>query len=127
MLGEDRLRMKLYTFDLMLAVTQCHHESIGRLSRYFQAFRHRVPLHDERMIPTSVEIAFQTVEDRLSIVPDPHGFPMYRLGCTDDLPAKILPDRLMTEANAEQRHLRGETFDNIQCNAGVIRSSGTGG
>src|SRR5262249_59941093 len=49
---------------------------------------------------------------------------MYGKRRADDLAAECLPDRLMAEADAEDRNARRRCRDQIKANAGLVRRAG---
>jgi len=61
--GEDRLGVKLHTFDVMLFVSEAHNQAVRRLRCDFKLVGHGIPIDDERVIPRRLERIGQACED----------------------------------------------------------------
>src|SRR5438552_2643673 len=78
------------------------------------------------MITAGRKIFIDTFKDRFSVVSNLDRFSVDRLGCTHDLPAEMLPDRLMSETYSEDRNSIGESLDDLKRDARIIRRSRAG-
>src|SRR3954469_24903826 len=107
-------------------MAQAHDDAVLRLCRNLETRRQRVSLDDQRVVSARVEIVAKPREDRLSIVTDFRRFAVHQLRRANDAPAKRLAHRLVAQADAEQRYLSGETIDDAERNAGVVRGSRPG-
>src|SRR5215203_6213223 len=76
------------------------------------------------MIPAGTEVAVDAFEYRFAIVADLDRFSMNRFGRPDHFASKVLPDRLMPQADAEDRSCFSQTRENIQRNTRTVRGPG---
>lgn len=118
--------MKLHTLDRHRPMTHCHYQSVRRFSRYLEAIGQRSAFDDKRMITSRRKGPFDAVKDRLTVVTDFDRFSMDGLGGPDNLPAEMLPDRLMAETHAEDRHSSRKTVDRRKRHTGIVGRPGAG-
>lgn len=126
MLSQDGFGVELDAFDRQFFVTQAHDQPVGRFGRDFEHVGQRFAVDNEGMVATRVELALDSGEQRSSVVLHCHRLAVHRLGPADYVSAEMLPDCLMAEANAEDRHTLCEPFDHRKRNPGGIGCSGTG-
>ena len=91
----------------------------------FQAIRQRFAFDDERMIARRLEGIGHIGENALPLVMDRRGLAVHEPVGTHDITAVDLPDRLMPEANAENRCARAKFLDQPAGNARLVRCAGT--
>ena len=78
-------------------------------------------LDDQRMIARRLEGRGHVLEHALALVADARQLAVHGHGRAHDLAAEHLADRLMAEADAEQRHLRlGRRLDQVHADAGFV-------
>ncbi len=88
----------------------------------FQLGREARLVDDQRVVAGRLEGRGHVLEHALALVLDPRQLAVHRLGRPHDLATEHLADRLMAEADAEQRHLRlGRRRDEIHADAGLVR------
>src|ERR1700746_1699895 len=116
-LGEDRLRMKLHSLDAQLAMPKAHDRSVIRLGRNFQLARQRFPLDDQRMVACGLKFLRQASKNRFAIVIDAARFAVHQFARSNHSPPKRRPDRLMAQANTENRNFAREALNqwNADC------------
>src|SRR5450631_651820 len=124
-LGGDTLGMELHAVHRQGGMRETHHQAIagfgvdGELARHTGAFDH------ERMIARGVERPVDAAEDAGAGVLDLEHFAVRRRRA-HDFAAERLPDRLMPEADAEDRDRGRGLGDQIEANAGFVRRAGAG-
>ena len=84
--------------------------AVGGLGRHLELVGQLFPLHDQRVVARDLELLGQALEHAFVRVADGRQLAVHRLGRADHLAAEDLADRLMAEANAEQRHLPAAAF-----------------
>src|SRR5262245_30572035 len=65
-------------------------------------------------------------KDRSTIMQDFTRFSMHNIWRTYDFSAKCLADRLVPQANTEDRNFTGEAVNEIECDPCLIRFAGPG-
>src|SRR5689334_14781402 len=98
--------MELHAFDRALLVAKAHDLAFRGPRGDLEAIGKRLALDDERVIARGFERRGETGEDALSFMEDRRDATVHQTIGTHDLAAERLADRLMTEADAEDRHLR---------------------
>src|ERR1044071_3426216 len=115
--GEDALRMKLHTFDRMLLVPQTHNRAaaIGFScpGADLEFRRKAFLLDDQRVIPRCGERTSNISEDGPAIMRYLAGFTMHEMRRADHLAAKSGSQRLVAEADAQDRHPPGKAPKNV--------------
>jgi len=106
--------MKLNAFDRKNAVTETHDQAFRRCRGDLEAVGKCFPFDDERVVTRCPESVRQVGENSLSVVADLDRFSVYGFGGTDDATTEYLADRLMTEADAENRDAFREVFQHIE-------------
>src|SRR5919202_111960 len=115
-----RLGVELHALDLHAAVAQAHDEAVGRGGGDFQAVGQGVALDDERVVAPGWETVLEPLEDRPAVVADLRRLAVDGRGAAHDAAAEDLPDGLVAEAHAEQRHVAGERGDQLERDAGLV-------
>src|SRR5205814_1429986 len=110
-LGQDRFRVKLYALDLFRLMPQAHYQAVGRSCRDLKLIRQTLAVNDQRMITPRGKAVRQAFEYRSAIMFDSNRFSMNRHRRPHDLAAEILPDRLMSKTNTQDRHPITKTLD----------------
>src|SRR5215471_16135560 len=77
------------------------------------------------MITAGRKVLFNSREDRLSIMLHPRRFAMKEPRRAHHTAAKDLPNRLMTQTNAENRRCLTKAFDNLHRYARIGRRAGS--
>src|SRR5690348_10470368 len=78
------------------------------------------------MITRRHEILCEAAEDCFAVVMNFAGFAMHDFGRADDASAERLADRLMSQANPQDRNFACKTLDQRLADAGLLRSAGAG-
>jgi hypothetical protein len=102
-LGEHGLRVELHAVDRQLAVPQRHDDPRGRGAGDLQLVRHGVGIDRQRVVAGRGEGRRQTGEDAGPLVHHLAGLPVQELRRPDDLGTERLGDRLMAQADAQDR------------------------
>ena len=68
----------------------------------------------------------QAVKDGFVVVRDGAGLAVHQVRSAHHVAAKGRADGLMSQADAEHRHLAGEVANQIDADAGILRRAGTG-
>src|SRR5205809_1010884 len=92
--------MELHAFEWQLAVTQAHDDTVLRPRRDFEALRHRIAGHHQRVIARGGERGGQAREDRPAVVADLRHLAVPEAGRTRDLPPESLAQGPVAEADA---------------------------
>src|SRR5580704_10369392 len=112
--------MELHAVDGQRLVAQAHDDVAG-LGRDFEVLRKAGAVDDQRMIARCLEGRGHVLEHALALVLDAGKLAVHGGGRAHHLAAEHLADRLMAEADAEQRHLRlGRGPDEIHADAGFV-------
>src|SRR6185436_5731109 len=91
-----------------------------------QAGGQRRPLDRERVVARRGESVRDRREYALAVVSHARDLAMHDARCPDYSTAESLPDRLMAQADAEDRDLAPELRDGAEGNAGFVGRAGTG-
>ena len=116
--------MELHPVDVELLVSQSHdHPTLGP-SRDLETIRQGLALHDQGMITRSLKRVLQALENTLALVMNHRGLAMHQFPGPHHLPAVNLSDRLMPEADPEDRKLASEGLDYLAGNARLVGRAG---
>src|SRR5688572_28517072 len=126
MLGCNRLRMKLNAFDRQRPMTQAHDFAIIGPGSDFKTFAQRGSFYRQRAVTRGAETTWHVCEHTGRGVLYRRNLAVHQRLGTDDLSAKRLPDRLMTEAYAENRYSLGKALQQSQRNARFVRRTRAG-
>ena len=122
---QHALGMELDAFDRQLAVADAHHLAVGRPGGDLELVRDLD--RGERVVAAGLEVLRHPGEDALAVVLDERRLAVQERLRGPDLAAERLDDRLVAEADAERRHPRPEPADQLDRDARVLRTAGTGG
>src|SRR4029079_13824694 len=84
-------------------------------------------LDNQGVIAGGLERGIDAAKDALATVPDRRELAVNRRRCTHHLAAERVSDRLMTEADAEDRNAGGCFADQVEADAGLFGRAGPGG
>src|SRR6266513_2943074 len=119
--------MELHAFDRQVAMAQAHDLAVLRLGAHRQAAGERLPLHGERVVARRNEFVRNLKINPAAVVSDVRQLAMHHLLCAHHPAAERLPDRLVPEADPEDRHAPGHAPDQLQGDPGLARRAGAGG
>src|SRR5262245_16090533 len=105
LLRSDAFGMELHAMHRQRAMLHRHDQPVIGLGGDMQAVRQRRAVDDQRVIAGGLEGLGRALEHALAGVGDHRQLAVHELGRPLDVAAKGLADRLVTEADAEQRHL----------------------
>src|SRR5690348_1636129 len=125
-LGGDAFRMKLHAVDRHLPMGEPHHQTVVGFGGHFKLARQRLALDHQRMIARGFEWRVDAAKDAAAIVLDFGKLAVHRHRCAHDLAAESLADRLVAEANAEDRDARRRGGDQVEADAGLVRRARAG-
>ena len=118
--------MELHAVNRQRLVAQAHDDVAG-LGRDVEILGEALAVDDQRMIARRLEGRGHVLEHALVLVFDARQLAVHRLRRAHHLAAEHLTDRLVAEADAQQRHLLlGGGADEIHADAGLVRRAGAG-
>jgi hypothetical protein len=118
--------MELQAFNGVHGVAQAHHYAAGGQAGGDEHVRGQGCLiDDERVIPCGREVRRQAGEDAMAVVADRGGVAVGRGRRAHDPAAVGRGDRLVAEADAQQRRDRAALADDIDADPGLGRGAGT--
>src|SRR5262245_5837421 len=103
--------MKLYAFDRPLPMPHAHDLAVVGGGRDEEVGRHAVALDGERMVPRDGKRRRNACEHTAAIVADRRELAVHHALRAHDASAERLADRLVSEADAQDRDLPGEALD----------------
>src|SRR5258707_6301193 len=98
--------MKLHAPNRKLLMLHAHDFTFVGLGRNFQTIRQSVALDYQRMIARGGKRIRHTLEEILSVMLNERRFAVHHSVIHNDVAAENVPDALMSETDAERRHLR---------------------
>ena len=101
-------------------VLQAHDQAIGGLGGHLEAVGQRRPLDDQRVVAGDLEAAWADRRTGPVVVLHLRQLAVHRQLRALTSPAVGLADRLMAEADAEQRDLSPAAFDQIEADTGLV-------
>src|SRR5439155_25822547 len=101
--------------------------AVLRLGAPRQAAGQRLALHGERVVARRDELVRNLEINPIAVVPDARQLAMHHLPSAYHPAAERLPDRLVPEADPEDRHAPRPAPDEFQGDAGLARRAGAGG
>src|ERR1700730_4904678 len=126
-LGGDAFGMELHAVHRVLLMRHRHHEAVVGLGGDFELGGHAIALDDERMIARRLEWRVDAAEHTFALVLDGGELAVHGNRGAHHVAAISGTDRLMPEADAENRHAVAEPLDEFERNTGLVRGAGTGG
>ena len=114
--------MKLHALNLTLAMTQSHDDARVGLRGDLQTGGQGFAFYDQRMVTAGRKRRRKTSEDRLAIVPYLRRLAVNYSRGADNPSAKCLANRLVAQANSENRKTSRETINQRETNAGIVRT-----
>ncbi len=125
-LARDALRMELHAIDGLGFVSDSHDETIVALGADLEINGSAFAIDDQRMVARRLERPVQAAEKPLGVVADARHFPVHRVGRPHHVAPESLADRLMAEADAEDRRRAARGAHEVEADAGFVRRAGTG-
>src|SRR5260370_1353436 len=110
--------MELDPLRPMTTVTQPQDNSVRRGRGDLEIGGHLPGIDDQRMVAGRVERVRQTLEQGGAVVADRAGLAVHERRGSDDPSAERLPDRLMTQTDAQDRPPAGETAHDLERDSG---------
>ena len=117
--------MELDAFDFVAAVAEAHNDAVVGFSSDEELTRQGFSFDDERVIACGGKRVRQFAENGFPIVMDLAGFAVEKFWSTNDFPAESRADGLVAEANAENGKFSGKPLDELDRDAGLLRSART--
>src|SRR5258705_1934210 len=122
---EDGLGVELLALDGMAAMSQANDLPVVRARGDLEVGGQARLEHDQRVVARRLEPRRQAPEDAVAVVRDRGGLPVHLPLRSRDRAPEGLADRLMAEADAEDRHAGVEAADQLERDAGTVRIAGT--
>src|ERR1700756_4735309 len=122
--------MELHSFDWVLFMPQSHDGPRTVFLRGpgadFEICRQVLLFHDQRVIARCGHWHGESLKHGSVVMHHGAGLSVHQMRSTDDASAKGLANRLMPQANTQQRRPAGEVPNQINTYAGFVRSAGAG-
>ena len=122
----NRFGVELHAVDRALDMAKAHDFAVAGMGGGAQARWQGFRLDGERVIARRREGAGQAGEQAGGVMVNRAGLAVHDLLGRDDITAKGLADRLVTEADAEQGQVGGELADDVETDAGTVRITRAG-
>src|SRR5256885_813875 len=124
-LGEDRFRMELHALErLELSMADAHNLAPVRAGGHDEFLLDRLGLGEQRVIAGRLKFLRQPGEHAFAVVNDLRGLPVHETAGADDVAAESVTDGLMPQAHAQNRDLAAQLLDEIDDDAGILRTAG---
>src|SRR5579875_4140850 len=124
-LREHRLRMELHPFDRQIPVPQSHDDAACGSRGDLQVSRQGGFVHGQGMVPSSGERIRQSVEHAGPVMPNLTGLAVQQFRRAGYDTAESYRNRLVTEADAENRFLTRNFPNQPNTDAGLLRCAWT--
>src|SRR5271156_4836510 len=124
--SQHALRMKLHAFHWIPAMAQAHDGAVGGAGGDFQIFGEIFLRNDERVIAGAGHGAGDAGEDGFPVVFDLAGFTVHQLRRATHVSAEGRADSLVSETDAEDGDFVGESPDEVDADASLLRCAGSG-
>src|SRR5215475_6947078 len=125
-LGRDAFGVELDAMHRKPPMREAHHEAIRRFGRDGKVGRQAVAFHYQRMIARGMEGPVDPTEDAGAVVSHLRHLAVHRHGRPHHLAAKGLADRLVAEADAEDRDGGRCLGDQLEADASLVRCARPG-
>ena len=124
--GRDRFRVKLHALHDVPFMPDAHDLAIRRSRGHREPRRHRIRVDHQRMIAGEHRRRRYAAEHAAPVRGYRIGLAVYDRLRLDDAPSEGGADRLVSQADPEDRDLAGEPADRLQADAGVLRPARAG-
>src|SRR5215467_14584318 len=111
LLGQDRLGMELHALHGELAVAHAHDLAILAFGGHLKALGKTGAFDDQRMIACGGQRVVEPGENAVSTMAYGRELAVHDASGAHDTPSECLADRLVAQANAEDRDLAREALD----------------
>src|SRR5579859_3653541 len=112
--------MELHAFDCAALVAHAHDLAVVRLRRDFEASRQALALDSERVVARHLELRRQAAEEARAVMGQARHLVVHHTLRAHHLAAERLSDRLVAEADTEDRNAAGEPRDQLERDAGTV-------
>src|SRR6516164_1098610 len=120
MLGGDAFRVKLHAVHGQARVREPHDDAAVGVGSHGELARQACALDHERMVARRLERRIDAAKDAAAVVADLRQFAVHLRRRSHHLAAEGLADRLMAEADAEDRNFLRRLRDQIEADAGLL-------
>src|SRR6266478_8493303 len=118
--------MKLDALDGIAPMAQAHDLAVLGPGRDLERVRHRLAHDRERVVTRGDEGVAEAREDPAAVVTDRRGLAVHLRLCARDRGAVRLADRLVPQADAEDRRRGAEPPDDVERHARLVGIAGSG-
>src|SRR5271166_3741544 len=125
-LARDALGVELDAVDRTVPVGDRHDEAVVGLGADLELRRRGRSVDDERMVARRLERPVEPAKDAAGVVRDARHLAMHRGARPHDVAAERLPDRLVTEADAEDWGRVARGAHEVETDARLVRRAGAG-
>src|SRR5258708_8604812 len=113
--------MKLDAFDGNFGGAEANDDAVAGLSGDLKLAGEGFSLDDQRVVAGCCERIGQLLEDPFAVVMDFTGLPVKESGRADDFSAEGNSDRLMTQANTQNRKFSCDALDELDGDDRLLR------
>src|SRR5262245_5188771 len=113
--------MELDPFAKEIPVSQAHDQAVGCRRGNFEGGWNTRAIDDQQMIARGCKLVVNYRKDRSTIMQYFTRFSMHNIWRAHNFSAKCLPDRLVPQANTEDRNFAGEAVNEIECDPCMVR------
>jgi len=125
-LGDNAFGMELHAMHRQMPVRQAHHEPVFGRGGDFELGRHSALRDDQRMIARRLQRCLDAGENAFAAMVNGRELAVHRQSGAHDLAAKGLADRLVAEADAENRNPRAGRLDEVEASPASLGVQGPG-
>src|SRR5215471_4039442 len=111
LLGQDRLGMELHALHGELAMAHAHDLAVLAFGGHLQTLGKPGAVDDQRMIACGGQGVVEPGENTVSVMAYGRELAVHDAPGANDAPSECLADRLVAQANAEDRDLAGEALN----------------
>src|SRR5678816_2146064 len=109
-----------------VAMANPHDLVLPGLRRDLETGRQRVALDEQRVVAGGLERVRQVAVEAPRVVKDRRELAVHHAIGAHDVPTERLSDRLVAEADPEDRNLAGEPADDVYRDPGLVGRAGSG-
>src|SRR6202035_4682725 len=119
-LRRDALGMELHAVHRQLRMSKPHHHAVVGIGGHGELARHARSLDHQRVIARRLERRVDAAKNSGAVVADLRQLAVHLGRCAHHLATKSVADRLVAEADAEDRDFRRSLRDQAEADAGLL-------
>src|ERR1700722_9473797 len=125
-LGRDALGMELHAMHRQVRMGEAHHHAVVGIGGHGELARHARTLDHQRVIARRLERRIDAAKNAGAVVADLRQLAVPLGRSAHHFPPKSIADRLMAEADAEDRNFCRGLRDQAEADAGLLGRAGAG-